>query len=138
VKPVPGPRTPIESQHADHQNWIRENALWRDEIRCWQHQLKTALKNLGTLHDAIKEQEKNLSVHAAAIRVCEQELGAHEHVLAIATQQGGQLPTTESLEHSREAARHAAQQHAHERLKQHHHKVMKQWNALVIALAIDD
>jgi len=130
--------TTTEALHADHQRWIRENALWRDEIRCWQHHLKTALGNLSTLHDAIQEQEKTISVHAAAVRLCEQELATHEHALVEAAKTGAPLPSGEKFSHEREAARHAAQHEAHERLKKHHHAIMTQWNALIKALAIPE
>jgi hypothetical protein len=122
--------------HQDHKKWVSDNDMWRCDISAWQEEYKKAAADLKEIESALKEYEKALQTHAAAIRLRQQELGAHEHALAEYErgETGGELVGLAKT-HEKEAARHAQQHDAHERIKQHHHNVIAQLALLRKALA---
>jgi hypothetical protein len=122
--------------HQDHKKWLADNDMWRCDISVWQEQLRKAAAQLNQIESAVKEHERALQTHAAAIRLREQELAAHEHALAKYErgETGAELISLVKA-HEKEAARHAQQNDAHERIKRHHHDVIAQVSQLCKALA---
>jgi hypothetical protein len=124
------------TMHHDHKQWIDDNDMWRCDISAWQDEFKKAAAGLKEIESALKEHERALQVHAAAIRLREQELAAHEHALAgfERGETGAELISLAQT-HDKEAAKHAQQRGAHERIKLHHHEVIAQVSSLRKALA---
>jgi len=125
-----------ESMHRDHQKWLSDNGMWRCDISAWQQEFKSAAADLKAIESALKQHEQALQTHAAAIRLRERELDAHEHALA-EYQRGetGAALMSVVKTHQPEAAKHAQQNDAHERIKRHHHEVLAQVSLLRKALA---
>jgi hypothetical protein len=122
--------------HQDHKRWLSDNDMWRCDISAWQEEFKKAAADLKQIGAAIKEHEKALQVHAAAIRLREQQLAGHEH--ALAEYERGETGTDLiplAKAHEKEAAKHAQQHDAHERIKKNHHNVIAQVSLLKKALA---
>jgi hypothetical protein len=121
--------------HQDHKKWLSDNNMWRCDISAWQEEFKKAAAGLKQIESALREHEKALQTHAAAIRLREQELDAHEHALAEYErgEPGAELISLAKA-HEKEAARHARQHDAHERIKKHHHEVITQLKLLYKAL----
>jgi hypothetical protein len=121
--------------HADHANWLKEDDLWRDDIRAWQSELKKAIGEIDELHKLLKKHEVKLQKHAASVRAYEQATRNHEH--ALAEHERGEtdadLVPLAPL-HGQEAANHAEQHTRHEWLKRSHHTLMATWNTLFKAL----
>jgi hypothetical protein len=124
------------TMHQDHKRWLSDNDMWRCDISAWQEEFKNAAAQLKEIEPAVKEHERALQTHAAAIRLRGQELSAHEH--ALAEYELGEIGTELiplAKAHEKEAAKHAQQQDAHERIKRNHHNVIAQVSLLKKALA---
>jgi hypothetical protein len=121
--------------HADHANWLKEDDLWRDDVRAWQSELKKAIVQIDDLRELLKKHETKLQKHAASVRAYEQATRKHEH--ALAEHERGEtdadLVPLAPL-HGEEAANHAEQRTKHEWLKKSHHTLIATWNALLKAL----
>jgi hypothetical protein len=124
------------SMHQDHKRWISDNEMLRCDISAWQEQIKQAIADLKEIETALMEHQKALQTHAAAIRLRELELGTHEHALAEYErgETGAELIGLAKT-HDKEAAKHAQQRDAHERIRRHHHNVIGQLSLLRKALA---
>ena len=113
------------SMHQNHRQWLSDNKMWRCDIAAWQQEFKTVTQELKQVEAALMEHEQALQIHAAAIRVREQDLTAHEHALAEYERgEAGDQLIALARAHDQEAAKHAQQSEAHERIKRHHHLVM--------------
>jgi DNA-nicking Smr family endonuclease len=122
--------------HQDHKKWLSDNDMWRCDISAWQEEFRQAAADLKEIETAVKEHEKALQTHAAAIRLREQELAAHEHALAEYERgETGAALIALVKTHEKEAAKHAQQNDAHERIKRHHHEVIAHVSLLRKALA---
>jgi hypothetical protein len=122
--------------HHEHRQWLSENDLWRCDIGSWQEELRRAVVGLKEIEAALKEHETALQTHAAAIRLREQELATHEHALAEYERgEAGAELLGLARTHKAEAAKHAQQRDAHERIKRHHHEVIAKMSLLHKALA---
>ncbi len=125
------------TMHGEHQQWLGDNGMWRDDLAIWQREIDQVLGELQTLEDASREVRKELQDHLRAIAAEEHGLKEHEHVLA-ELERGAAVDELELLhlakQHRENADRHARQRQAHERLKERHHTVMAQWSVLLKAL----
>jgi hypothetical protein len=121
--------------HADHSNWLKEDDLWRDDIRAWQSELKKASGQIDELRELLKKHEVKLQKHAASVRAYEQATRKHEHALAQheAGETDADLVPLATL-HGEEVANHAEQRTMHEWLKKSHHTLIATWNTLFKAL----
>ena len=134
--PAEVPTSIHAAMHSEHRHWGGDLAAWRDDIDLWQHEIEKALGDLEGLERALRGHAKALRDHAEQVRSHEEELREHEEALA-RYEQGG--PGEERLiamarHHQAEAARHARQRDAHERVKKHQHTVMDRWSLLLRAL----
>jgi hypothetical protein len=122
--------------HTDHQQWTIEEALWEDEARIWRKEMDAALAELKKLEAVLHDEHASLDAHAEAVHDLRQKRSSHEWALAD-YERGGCDQTLIALakKHEREAEEHLQRRHAHERVRQHHHKVMAYWRLLFKALS---
>lgn len=126
----------LETMHHDHQAWRSENGLWRDEVRNWRNELNKVKSDLPRLQADVDAHERALADQAAAFRLYDEQLSKQEHI--VATCQAG-APCEDQppmpCRHANEEVDHQQQADRHDRIKQHHYRVMKHWRALMKAFA---
>lgn len=125
-----------ETLHNDHTAWRSESDLWRDEVRNWQHQLYEVKTDLTRLQSYIDAHEFALVDQAEAIRQYDERLSEHEHIVAKCSAGASCEDQPPMLcRHADEESLHQRQVERRDRIKQHHYRVMKNWRALMKALA---
>jgi hypothetical protein len=124
-----------QRMHQDHLDWRSNNAFWSEEVRTWRNELEDAKGGVARLRSDLEAMECCIECHAAANLTYEHQMLNHERSLA-AYERGAldQRPLAANAMHAEEAVRHCQQQNMHDRIKTHHHNVMKRWRALLKAL----
>lgn len=118
--------------HRDHVRWLKENDLWRDDLRAWQNESEQVLEQMEELRKLFAAHEERLQKHAGSIRAYEQFMREHEHRLA-AHEKGETEVDLISMaaRHNEEAVKRAEQLTKHEAIKKLHHTMMANWHALL-------
>jgi hypothetical protein len=125
----------LEKLHRDHRKWHSENSLWRDELRNWQYELYRATEGIAQLKSDLDAHGNALANHAAVIRLYDDELRKHELALARQTEDSrNEGPAVMSDEHALDEQHHHDRLVNHQRVKEHHHNVMKHLRGLLKAL----
>lgn len=125
-----------ETMKADHQTWLAAHARWRQDIDRWQAEHKSAVARLAEMQKTVQKHAECLEEHAKAFRKFEEAIMMHNREIS------KQLSGSNEQPHDVVANRHqeqegvfSRQQDAHERIKNHHERVMAQLNALEASAA---
>jgi chromosome segregation ATPase len=128
--------TQCDTLHREHRDWRAENDLWRDQLRTWEYELYLVKTEAATLVEKLGRFEQDLATLASAIHSDNEQLSRHEHELSLcAANPTNVAAINPSLEHVREAKRHAEQQIKYEAAKACHCNVMIHWKSLMKALS---
>jgi hypothetical protein len=128
--------TSQQEMHADHHRWSEDNAMWRDDLRAWEHETHEAEVSLGKIRSALKQHLVELQKHAAAVRLYEQSSQKHEHVMAqVAQGNADAAGSGHAPLHHDEAKHHADLKATHERIKQAHHQRLAALRTLLNTLS---
>jgi hypothetical protein len=121
--------------HAEHRQWLSDDAMWRDDLAAWEGEVNEALEGLKMLGEALRKHGEALRSHLATIGREEEVANYHEKAIADYEAGGSGVPLLHTAQiHQQTGARHVHKRLAHERLKRHHHTVMAHWNLLFKAL----
>lgn len=118
--------------HHDHQHWLADNAMWRDDIKLWRRECRRAMGE-GNSEDAFRELARAIDEHEEIIDRHIEKITVHENAVAgfERTQQGDTIEMlTLAKAHKKEAAEHGELRLAHEWLKKEHHRLMVHWAML--------
>ncbi len=121
--------------HSEHQQWLGDEGMWRDDLAIWEKEIDQALAGMRLMEVALREHRQRLQARLDVIAAEERELTAHEHALAEAARGGPKDALAGMVEpHKDVAARHAKERKAHEALKKQHHTILAHWTLLHKAL----
>jgi hypothetical protein len=124
--------------HREHQNWLCDNAMWRDEIIVWKGECQNALIEATPFRVALRRFMWALDEHEHALDRHAEQIAAHEHAVS-EFEHLGRGDTVEMLclakTHEKEAAAHLEQRRRHEQLKKEREEIMLQWRHAAHALA---
>lgn len=114
--------------HNERQQWLNDDAIWRDELGIWVEETNQAVDGLRKLEDSLGVHRKRLQDHLATIIAEEKTLRDQENVLAQIERGGsGNEPLGMAKTHKENLNKHVHQRQRHELLKKHHHMVMAYW-----------
>ena len=124
--------------HQDHQHWLGDISMWRDDVGFWKMHAQKALGELTQLETALRQLVGSIQDHEARLDQHRDKINAHQHSVSEFEKTGAgdtiQLLTLAKA-HKAESADHDQQRQTHERLKKENHTSMTQWNLLLNALA---
>lgn len=120
-----------ETMQAEHREWLKAHAQWRQDIERWQKENESAVAQLTKMQKVVRESGECLEEHSRSLLRFEDAVAAHER--EIAGQNAGRIDKLQDVaanRHQEQEGVFSQQQDAHERIKKHHEAVMAQLQAL--------
>jgi hypothetical protein len=125
--------------HRDHRQWHAEHSSWKDDISRWQAESDDMLAELARLEAAVRKYSSAICCYAEDIDRHDAMLQKHERGIAESIRKGNGMedqlrfiPAHDDVE-----ARHELQRAAHERIKHHHHAMLRRITELKDTVSVD-
>lgn len=120
--------------HQEHGKWDSDVKMWMEDIKIWKEEMVALTEALRFIEEAVHNHKSALKSHSDSILFHQNELQHHERDMRYVLE-GSNIDRELLGDHQKEAARHALQFNAHERLKRYHHSVMTLTKSLKMAIA---
>lgn len=120
--------------HREHENWLIDDSMWRDDIQLWREEGVQALEQVGEIQAALRRLMASIESHQETLDRHVARIRGHEHSLS-AFEASGHGDSIDMLSmakaHRETAAEHESEQRAHEQIKHELHSVMARWSTLL-------
>lgn len=126
----------MEDMQAAYRQWDAVHSTWRADVERWQREHQAALAELAKLQGLVRQHCEAVDAHLQEIERCQQDLCDNQRAMSEFDQQsvGEDLQRALFSKHLACGERHRAQRIAHERIDEHHQKVMKRVQGVTAAL----